>query len=384
MAWLTSHAWITPDEARRLLVLGAACRRLPVTATAVSEGMLSVGQVRQITNHLSDKTIELFAEHETELVPTLVPLALRQVNWVMGRWQRHAETALGLEQGDALPDRSLHLSRVGQRWRLDADLDIEGGALLDTVIRHVMTRDADGEPPRSPARRRADALIDLLRWYLDHHHDNKVARRRTHLDVIIGVDALQHGGPGELPDGTLVDAKTMARLACDAHLHRVIMDRSSTLLDYGRRTHIVPHGLREALNVRDRHCRFSDCDRPPAWCEAHHVLDWELGGPHQARQPRVVMQPPSPHPPPRRLETLSAPRQHPRSHHTKRTPIRKPKLRAHAHDRVTLTRARSTERGIAEREDTAVTRRQASSPCRWASVACQRQVRSTSTTPPIP
>ena len=126
-----------------------------------------------------------------------------------------------------------------------------------------MTRDAEGEPVRSPARRRADAFVDVMRWYLDHNNDNKVARRRTHLDVIITIDNLQHGGGGELPDGTLVDAKTMARLACDAHLHRVIMDRSSTILDYGRRTHIVPHGLRQALNVRDRHCRFSDCDRPP-------------------------------------------------------------------------------------------------------------------------
>jgi hypothetical protein len=184
-----------------------------------------------------------------------------------------------LERHDELPDRSLHLSPIGAgRWRLDADLDTEGGALLDTAIRHAMTRDAEGEPVRTPARRRADALVDVARWYLDHNTDNRVARRRTHLDVIITVDNLQHGGCGELPDGTLVDAKTMGRLACDADLHRVIMDRSSTVLDYGRRTHIVPHGLRNALNVRDRHCRFSDCDRPPAWCEAHHVFDWELGG----------------------------------------------------------------------------------------------------------
>ena len=45
------------------------------------------------------------------------------------------------------PHRSLHLSRVGRRWRLDADFDTEGGALIDTAIRHAMTRDADGEPP---------------------------------------------------------------------------------------------------------------------------------------------------------------------------------------------------------------------------------------------
>ena len=114
---------------------------------------MSVGQVRHIANHLSEATVELFAEHEAELIPTLAALPLRHVALAMARWQRHAQTALGLEHADALPDRSLHLSPVGRgRWRLDGDLDTEGGALLDTAIRHAMTRDADGEPPRSPAR----------------------------------------------------------------------------------------------------------------------------------------------------------------------------------------------------------------------------------------
>ena len=165
----------------------------------------------------------------------------------MARWQRHAETALGSRTSRPAPRAERCTCHVSvRRWRLDGDFDTEGGALLDTAIRHAMTRDVDGEPPAPRPAAAPTLSVDLARWYLDHHHDNKVARRRTHLDVIIAVDNLQHGGPGELHDGTIVDPKTMARLACDAHLHRVIMDRSSTILDYGRRTHIVPHGLREA------------------------------------------------------------------------------------------------------------------------------------------
>jgi uncharacterized protein DUF222 len=277
--WMGSFARLSYDDARRLLALGAACSQLPVTAAAVADGTLSVGQVRHIVTHLSEETVALFVEHEAELVPTLAVLPVRHVALAMARWQRHAITTLGLERHDELPDRNLHLSPIGAgRWRLDADLDTEGGALLDTAIRHAITRDAEGEPQRPLARRRADALVDVARWYLDHNTDNKIARRRTHLDVILTIDNLQNGGGGELADGTLIDAKTMARLACDADLHRVIMDQTSTVLDYGRRARIVPNGLRNALNVRDRHCRFSDCDRPPAWCEAHHVFDWEHGG----------------------------------------------------------------------------------------------------------
>jgi 5-methylcytosine-specific restriction endonuclease McrA len=32
------------------------------------------------------------------------------------------------------------------------------------------------------------------------------------------------------------------------------------------------------LVVRDRRCRWPGCDRPPAWCEGHHVEHWEHGG----------------------------------------------------------------------------------------------------------
>ena len=35
-----------------------------------------------------------------------------------------------------------------------------------------------------------------------------------------------------------------------------------------------------ALVVRDGHCRLvPGCDRGPAWCDAHHVVPWEDGGP---------------------------------------------------------------------------------------------------------
>ncbi|WP_242419678.1 HNH endonuclease signature motif containing protein, partial [Frankia sp. CpI1-P] len=34
-----------------------------------------------------------------------------------------------------------------------------------------------------------------------------------------------------------------------------------------------PH-LRRALAARDRGCTFPGCDRPPSWCEAHHVIHW--------------------------------------------------------------------------------------------------------------
>jgi hypothetical protein len=49
-------------------------------------------------------------------------------------------------------------------------------------------------------------------------------------------------------------------------------------LDYGRATRAVPPPLWNVLLLRDQHCRWKGCDRPGAWCEAHHVIWWENGG----------------------------------------------------------------------------------------------------------
>lgn len=50
------------------------------------------------------------------------------------------------------------------------------------------------------------------------------------------------------------------------------------MLDIGRKTSVVSSAMRRALIVRDEHCAFPGCDRPHAWCDAHHVVHWADGG----------------------------------------------------------------------------------------------------------
>jgi HNH endonuclease len=68
------------------------------------------------------------------------------------------------------------------------------------------------------------------------------------------------------------------RLSCDSAVTRVVMAARSEPLDVGRRTPVVPSGLRRAVGIRDRVCRFPGCDRPHAWCDAHHIVHWADGG----------------------------------------------------------------------------------------------------------
>jgi hypothetical protein len=67
-------------------------------------------------------------------------------------------------------------------------------------------------------------------------------------------------------------------LACDCVLQRVVLDAAGVPLDVGRTQRLATPAQRRALIVRDGGCAFPGCDRPPGWCDAHHIIPWELGG----------------------------------------------------------------------------------------------------------
>ena len=71
----------------------------------------------------------------------------------------------------------------------------------------------------------------------------------------------------------------MRKIACDASVRRVVMSGGSEPLDVGRKTPVWPPAIRAAVIARDKRCRFPGCDRPPSWCQVHHVWHWTTGGP---------------------------------------------------------------------------------------------------------
>ena len=67
--------------------------------------------------------------------------------------------------------------------------------------------------------------------------------------------------------------------AAMALLPPVLGGAPSQPLEVGRATRVVQPAQRHALAVRDRGCVFPGCDRPLAWCDAHHLWHWVDGGP---------------------------------------------------------------------------------------------------------
>jgi hypothetical protein len=168
--------------------------------------------------------------------------------------------------------------------RLDSDLDPETGETFMTALNAELDAQArtrgEEDDDRTPAQRRADALGEICRQFLDRSDRPSVAGERPHVTVTVGPDALRGDAHAvsELDHAGPVGAETARRLACDASITRVVMSGRSEPLDVGRKTPVIPPAMRRAVIVRDRHCRFPGCDRPQAWCDAHHVVHWADGG----------------------------------------------------------------------------------------------------------
>ena len=258
-------------EARRL-------QWLPAVSKSFSEGALSGGQVSAVLANLEDDTIGLFAESESELVPSLVPLMVAQTAHAMQCWRSGAEATIGRE---ARERRDIYLSRLPDGSGLvKGVLDSDSRVLFETALRAADVVDP-ANPGRTPSRRRGDALLEVCRSYLAMADAACTGNRRPNLQIVVDVEALL-GNPlarKEYTDGTVLSRQRLEELSCDSVIERLVMAGRSTVLDHGRQTYTVPPVLRRALVGRDGHCRAAGCDRPPYWCEAHHRQHWIRGGP---------------------------------------------------------------------------------------------------------
>ncbi len=155
-------------------------------------------------------------------------------------------------------------------------LDPDGGELLLNTLTALLPP-AVAHDPRSPAHRRADALLDLCR--LAANHTPQAGGEKPHVTVTVSWETLRGAGTATLGSGVPVTAETARRLACDATVIPAVLGSAGEPLDLGRAARLVSTAQRRALVLRDQGCRFPGCDRPPQWTDAHHLVPWANGGP---------------------------------------------------------------------------------------------------------
>ena len=157
----------------------------------------------------------------------------------------------------------------------DAALFDAIATLIDAHAKPLTAEDTRGVP-----QRQAEALADICGYVLDHGDVPECGGRKPHLNVLIRLEDLENRARAAVLDfGGKLSPDSLRVLACDAAVVPIVMNGTGQPLDVGRATRTIPDGLRRAVAARDRGCAHPGCNRPVSWCEIHHVVPWEDGGP---------------------------------------------------------------------------------------------------------
>jgi uncharacterized protein DUF222/HNH endonuclease len=341
-AWLRARTRMGyPDAHQRVRVARALHRGpLPGTAQALATGELSYAHAAALTRATQALPAATVAQAEPVLLEAARRLDPPRLRKVVGHLCEVADPDAAEQQAQRRHDRrGLWVAPTFEGMvAVDGLLDPEAGETLLTAL-EPLARPSTADDERSAAQRRADALTELARRQLEGGRLPQSGGVRPQVVVTVDLASLL-GRPG-LPGGEggsvgPLPVETARRLACDAAVTRVLVARdrqhpvaehcgdgdpaghtgaadadpaaepsdhdpaaglaarlraAMTLLppalggappeplEVGRATRVVAPAQRTALTVRDGGCRFPGCDRPVAWCDAHHLRHWLHGGP---------------------------------------------------------------------------------------------------------
>ncbi|UIJ34773.1 HNH endonuclease signature motif containing protein [Allobranchiibius sp. GilTou73] len=320
-AWVARQAaGVDPVVGRRVGVVGVDCAdpRNRVVADALADGSASVPVAAAALREVPRILPQLPTADRDDLLGRY--LSLSDHGW---RTLRELSTRI---LGQYAPERLVRDEERQQDcesvfWadlpsgltRFVAELSSGHAAMVKHALRALSApapaeteADNGGRDIRTPAKRRADALVrlvDTAAGVLDGTAPRPVGEFGGTAKILVTLDynTLYEGlreagqlsehssagcgfastylpGIGRTTDGEHLDAGTLRRLACDADLIPVVLGGESEPLDVGRAKRLFTGGLRTAIIHRDQHCTFPGCDRPPDWCDAHHVRPWWAGG----------------------------------------------------------------------------------------------------------
>ncbi|MCE3552987.1 HNH endonuclease [Pseudonocardia sp. RS11V-5] len=290
--------WERFESRRRVVAADSVCptvglggeelpARMPATATVFADGTASLRHVETIARVLSSGpatrlTPEQWAGAEIQLAGQTGAMTPTELHtWGM-------QLVELLDQDGAEPsDEPVQLNELRlSRFRTRPGGKITGryddaalfAAIAAVIDAGAAPRDPDDERP--VPQRQAEALAEACAQVLDRGRLPETGGRRPQLVVTVRLEDLERrAAAASLEFGGALSAATLRQLACDAAVVPMVLSSTGVPLDVGRISRTVPDGLRRAVTARDGGCAWAGCDRPPSWCEVHHVVEWANGGP---------------------------------------------------------------------------------------------------------
>jgi hypothetical protein len=190
-SWLRREARLSPNAASEQVRVARQLDQLPETGRAFAAGEVGFQHCAVMTRVVEGAGPEVVGEVE----PSLLQVARRVDPFRLAQYTRHLRHAFApdtvlAEANQAHERRRLHLSEsLDGLFHLQGVLDGEGGATLRTALEAVMGPPARDDE-RTPAQRRADALLDLARRPLDAGDLPQVGGQRPHVTLTADVATL--------------------------------------------------------------------------------------------------------------------------------------------------------------------------------------------------
>jgi hypothetical protein len=305
-AWLANLTGMTKGEASSLFAMAKLSSATTVaTREAWSSGQISTQQASVIMNAIDALPDWVDDEPRRDAEAHLIRLAgehnLDDLKWLANRVIEvidpdGADQMLG-EQVRREEQKAWEATRLSIKRRGDGTTrgaftipDVDADTLRAAIEGIIAPRRANLNAARLGLdvndfnalprdQKMGHAFIELL-GHLPTEALPKAGGLAATVAVTIDIDDLRTGqGTATNSSGTTTSATHAQRLACNAHLVALYLDSESKVLDHGTARRLYDRHQRLALAVRDQGCVWPSCDRPPAWCEAHHLNFWSEDGP---------------------------------------------------------------------------------------------------------
>jgi hypothetical protein len=260
-AWLRGRLGLSGSRAGAQVRLARSLRCMPIAREALADGAVSTTAVALLASAREADAAQCDAS-ESALVDLARALPVRDLGRAIERWRQLADARSEREAAERrFERRGLFASpTLDGMVRIDGNLDPETGETVLAALRSVLDDRSrfDSDDGRRPAQRRADALAEICRRYLDSSDRPTVAGERPYVTVTVDLESLEGraGRRCQLDRTGRISPETVRRLACDAAVTRVVLSGASEPLDVGRRTPVVPAPLRRAVTARDGRYRF--------------------------------------------------------------------------------------------------------------------------------
>ncbi len=192
--------------------------------------------------------------------------ALRDYDYAVGQRRVTLKAKRGQAGGTLVGDLSVELLEKLQ-------------TVLDSLARPVPADESGAPDSRTPGQRLHDALLAVVDRILAS--GDLPACGGVPVTMVVHLTKEQfvsRRGLAVTDHGHLIPVTEAFRMADQAAIWTLVKDSKGVPLNLARTARIASLGQTVALAARDRGCSFPGCDRPPSWCQRHHVQEWQEGG----------------------------------------------------------------------------------------------------------